>query len=168
MVKLYKLFILQRNSGLCIIDATLGEFPNDTDQNGLLISGLLTSFMHFTNHIIGEEIRLFETKSFRIVFSLTEELIVAIIMDRKGPVQIAEKILERLKKLFTKHYAQEIKRSFSGDISGFSDFEKKIEEVTQLKGIKLIRHMMQKGKQNYAAEIKRDMEKFIQWHKKKL
>ena len=161
MVSVYKIWILQKDSGLCLVDATIEEFPNISDQNALLISGLLTSFMHFTTQIIGEEMRLFETETFRIIFSTTEDLMFALAMERKGSVQFAEKILKRLHLHFIEKYGTEIETSFSGDITAFPDINNELEEMLQLGKVKLVKQILQKERKYYAGEFKKTIQKMV-------
>ena len=138
---IYKILIFQRNSGLNLLDIAVEELPDSNEINGFLISGLLTSFMHFTNEVLQEDIRLVETQNFRMVFSFSEDLGFVILMDRKGPVALAEKILGQIKKRFSKQFQEEITKSFTGDVSSFDKIAQQMEEITKLKGLKLMHHV---------------------------
>ena len=141
MPKLYKLWIIQRDSGLNLVDATFEELTQGTPVDGLLMSGLITSFLMFSNEILGEGIRLIETPNYRLVFTLSEDLVVVLMMDRAGSVHIAEKVLQRMQGHFVSKYRSQIELSYQGDVTAFQEITRQIEEITQFKGIKLMREV---------------------------
>lgn len=161
MVGIYKIFVFQRNSGLNLLDIAVDELPGSKELNGMLISGLLTSFMHFSKEILQEEIRLVETKNFRMVFSFNEELVFVVLMDRKGPVGFAEKILNRMMQRFTKQFQEEITASFGGNVSSFASIGEQMEEITKLKGLKLIHHVATTQNKKRVSDFKTAVQKYI-------
>ncbi|MCF2141789.1 MAG: hypothetical protein K9W44_17180 [Candidatus Lokiarchaeota archaeon] len=166
MLKLYKLWIFQRESGLNLVDATIDEFKKSELIDGNLISGLITSVMLFSKEILREDIRLIETDNFRLIFSLDEEIITVLLMDRAGPINLAEKILERLQKRFIRKYRDQIERSFRGDVTAFTEITQQIEEITQKRGIKLIHDMTKRQTMEQTEKIIQSIHEFIQKMKK--
>ena len=94
MPKIYKLWVIRRDSGINLVDATFEEFKQGKFVDGLLMSGLISSFLMFSNEILGEGIRLIETPNYRLLFNLQDDLIVVLMMDSGGRVHFAEKILQ--------------------------------------------------------------------------
>ena len=158
---IYKILIFQRNSGLNLLDVVVEELPDITETSGILISGLLTSFMHFTNEVLQEDIRLVETQNFRMVFSFSEDLGFVILMDRKGPVAIAERILGQMKKRFTKQFQDEITESFTGNVSSFDKISQQIEDITKLKGLKLMHHVATNQYKKKMVDFKSAFQKYL-------
>lgn len=161
MPHIYKLWILQRDSGLNLVDATIEDFEPNDNIDPHLISGLLTSFLVFSKEILGEGIRLIETEHFRLIFALNDDIVSVVMMDRAGPVHIAEKILHRAQKRFTKNYQSQIEKSFEGDVSAFSDITKTIEEITQKKGIRLIHEISQSDRKLKTEQMKNSINALI-------
>lgn len=161
MVKLYKLWIFQRESGLNLIDATIDELESGEIIDGNLISGLLTSFMLFSNEILGEDMRLIETSTFRLIFSVDRQLVMVLMMNKKGPIQMAEKILERLRKLFEKKFSEQIDASNRGDMSDFPEITQKIEEITQKRGVKLMHEIAKREALKHTEKLRNQLHEFI-------
>ncbi len=151
----YKLWIIQRESGLCLVDATLEEVPSGTKIDGVLISGLLTSLMYLSDTLVGEEMRFFETKSYRILMHTEESLFFAILTSVKTPMRIAEHILQKMSRRFVKNSRELIEKSKSGDVTDFAQVTAQIEEITQFKGIKLARKIrqMKPNAQRFSHEV---------------
>ncbi|UYP46231.1 hypothetical protein NEF87_002516 [Candidatus Lokiarchaeum ossiferum] len=158
---IYKILVFQRHSGLNLLDVAVEELPDMTEISGILISGLLTSFMHFTNEVLQEDIRLVETQNFRMVFSFNEELGFVVVMDRKGPVAIAEKVLGRMKTRFSKQFQAEITESFSGNVSSFDAIAQQMEEITKLKGLKLAHHVASSQYKRKMMDFKDAFKKYL-------
>jgi hypothetical protein len=161
MVGIYNIYVIQRISGLNLVDLALDEIEGSKEINGMLISGLLTSFIHFTNEILHEGIKLLETNNYRLLFSYNEELIFVILMDRKGPVKFAEKVLNQMMKLFTKQFQEEITASLNGNVSSFLDISEQMKEATKLKGLKLIRHVTSKKNKKQLADFNDTFQNYI-------
>ena len=161
MVGIYNILVIQRISGLNLLDIAVEEMEDAKEISGMLVSGLLTSFIHFTNEVLHEDIRLMETKNFRLVFTYDEKLVFVVIMDRKGAVNVAERVLNQISKLFAKQFQEEIDTSFIGNISSFKDIAKQMEEITKLKGLKLIRQVATKKNKSRMSDFKAAFQKYM-------
>ncbi|MHA1674151.1 MAG: hypothetical protein ACTSYI_11050 [Promethearchaeota archaeon] len=166
MPKIYKLWILQRMSGLNLVDVTLDEFPTGNPIDGNLMSGLLTSFQMFSEEIMGEGMRLFETPNYRLIFSLSDDLVLVIMTDRAGSVKIAEKMLQRIQNGFVKRYRTQIDLAYRGDVTAFKEITKHIEEITQFKGIKMLREIARKEREHKNKMIQNSVNDLIHSMKK--
>ncbi|MHA1519088.1 MAG: hypothetical protein ACTSVZ_14240 [Promethearchaeota archaeon] len=162
MPKIYKLWVIQRDSGINLVDATFEEFKHGKPVDGLLMSGLITSFLMFSNEILGEGIRLIETPNYRLLFNLKNDLIVVLMMDKGGRVQFAEKILQRMQSHFVIKFRAQIDLSYQGDVTAFQEITRQIEEITHFKGIKLLREMSRKERESKSRIIHQKMQKSMQ------
>ncbi len=166
MPKIYKLWVIQRESGINLIDATFEEFKQGKPVDGLLMSGLITSFLMFSNEILGEGIRLIETPNYRLLFNLKNDLIAVLMMDRSGRVQIAEKILQRMQSHFVNKFRTQIELSYQGDVTAFQEITRQIEEITHFKGIKLMREISRNERAEKNQQIQKSINDLIHSMKK--
>lgn len=77
---------------------------------------------------MNENLRFFETDSYRIILNVEEDL-------------FSKHIMKRISKKFVEKNQELIKRSHTGDVTAFESLTQKIEEITHHKGIKLVQEI---------------------------
>ena len=115
---------------------------------------------------MGEGMRLFETPNYRLLFSLSEDLVLVIMTDRAGSVHIAEKMLQRIQNGFVKRYRTQIDLAYRGDVTAFKEITKHIEKITQFKGIKMLREIARKEREHQNKIIQNSVNDLIHSMKK--
>ncbi len=79
---IYNIWIIKKPAGVCLMDLKLQDVPNEIQItiDGNLLSGLLTSFSQFTEEVLHESIRIFETSSFKFMFYVRAAILFCSIM----------------------------------------------------------------------------------------
>jgi hypothetical protein len=145
--KIYNIWIIKRPSGVCLVDVKAQELPEGIDLSGNLISGLLSAYSKFTEELLSESIKLFETESYKIFFQVRDKFYVAALCESELPNKFVEKMMVRIIDLIPMKYPDLLKDDFDGDLGRFQGLQKEIEIAAGLDGIKLMRFMRDKKKE---------------------
>ena len=152
----YKIWMIQKLSGLCLLEINLQEIPSGEEFDGNLLAGLLTSYYSFTKKALGEDIRFFETANFRFIFSIDEDFYIVLLVSSKTPKLIAEKILNLSRKALKKKLGTSAGADFTGDLSEFDEMKEDLEQILGLKGRERIKFIRKKRK-NHDYKTSRKM-----------
>ncbi|HMF31409.1 MAG TPA: hypothetical protein VKK79_08350 [Candidatus Lokiarchaeia archaeon] len=122
-----KLWILDREAGICLFEQAFAEFSSELDSD--LLGGFLTAISKFYKEFVGEGVHAIDTPSMRMLFkeSETEKFTVVILFQNWVNKTIAEAAIEEVSRLFQEKYAQYINEGKLANVSVFQDFAAEIE-----------------------------------------
>ncbi len=120
-----KLWILNRQSGICLFEQTFDARLREMDPD--LIGGFLMAISKFCEEMIGEEIRVIETQSMRIYYQNAEKFVVAVLSQNTIKKSMAESFLKEVTDLFIGKYTSYLDAGHLANVSIFRDFAAEIE-----------------------------------------
>ncbi|MHA1266883.1 MAG: hypothetical protein ACTSRS_16720 [Candidatus Helarchaeota archaeon] len=113
------IYIIHRASGRLMFEKQFQQFPVDTD----LFSSLLTAIRSFTEAIHMGELTTFSTHNHKIIISLTETLIIALLLEPNASVEKYQGLAYEIGYQFFQIYKQEL-ANWSGNRAIFTSFDK--------------------------------------------
>jgi hypothetical protein len=160
--RIFNIWIIKKPSGTCLVDAKFQDLPTSSSSvDGNIMSGLLTAFSTFTEEILEEPIRIFETASYKICFYVESMFYVAMLADSRIPATAFELIAKRLAKVIPVKYPALLAEGFDGDLSPFESLKSDLETAAGLRGIKLIRFLRDKRKEGKALKKIQELQESI-------
>jgi hypothetical protein len=160
----YNVWIIKKPAGMCLLDMKLQDLPTEFQItiDGNLLSGLLTSFSQFTEEILQEPIRIFETKSFKVMFYVEPQFYFAVLCSSKLPIAPIEALAHRLAQILPTKFPEILADDFDGNVSRFDDLKKELETLKDMPRIKQIRTLLKKGIEIRTAKKLAEIQKSIE------
>lgn len=171
---LYNIWIIKKPSGICLLELKVQNLPGNNPHilDGNLFSGLILSFSSFTQELLHEPIRVFETSSYKLLFYEEEKFFLAALCDIKFPEGLFERITPQIAKMLSHHYPALLADDFDGDITPFNKLKEELEKLFGLKGIKLLQFIHNKQKEMHMisqlSEIQKSLNKLKDENEKKI
>jgi hypothetical protein len=141
MQGVHSLWILERQTGICLFEQTFEGSSGKVDAD--LIGGFLSAISKFCEELVGEEIRLIETPSMRILYHGAEKFIVVLLLENTVIVPVAETMLKEISLLFTQKYATYLETGQLANVAVFNDFAAEIEHRFERKATCFIHYMVE-------------------------
>ncbi len=123
---LLEVFIIQEGSSLLLLSHSFTKKKYKIDGN--LFSGLISALSMFTTELEIGDIKHFQTGELRVLITTYKNIIFVGLVDDDPHSEFIEISLKNIREEFLKEYSQEIE-NWSGKISIFEDFRKKIDEI---------------------------------------
>ncbi len=138
-----KLWILNRQSGIYLFEQTFDARLREMDPD--LIGGFLMAISKFSEEIIGEEIRVIETKSMRIYYQNAEKFVVAVLFQNKINKSMTKSFLKDVSDLFIEKYMSYLDAGQLANVNVFKDFAAEIENRYDTKATCFIRYLAKRS-----------------------
>ncbi len=142
MQGVHSLWILERQTGICLFEQTFEGSSNKVDAD--LIGGFLSAITKFCEELVGEEIRLIETPSMRILYHGAEKFIMVVLVENSVNIAVAESMLNEISSLFTQKYARYLETGQLSNVAVFNDFTSEIEKRVERKATCFIHYLVEK------------------------
>ena len=123
---LLEIFIIQEGSSLLLLRHSFTK--KKYEINGNLFSGLISALSMFTSELEIGDIKHFQTGELRVLITTYENILFVGLVDDDPHSDFIEISLKNIREEFLKKYS-EIISNWSGKISVFNGFEKKIDEI---------------------------------------
>jgi len=136
MDDLKHLWIIAREAGVCIFEASLGELKKEIDAD--LIAGFFTAILQFAQELSESNVKNIKLGESDLLFSLSEYLLFVLWIDNVSLINPGEKILRELEARFYAKYRPIFESHWNGNVTIFADFTSDIEQITKQKPIEKI------------------------------
>jgi hypothetical protein len=120
------LWIIARDSGVCIFEAQLDE--EDRDIDGDLIAGFFTAILQFSRELSKTDIKSMNMSDGKLLFSANEVALFVLWAEDDCPRIKSEDVLRNLESAFCNKYGDCL-ANWGGNINEFSDFGPVVEDV---------------------------------------
>ncbi len=134
MNEVYKLWIIHSEIGMCILEQTFKELPQEIDSD--LVSGFLNAMRSFSMEIANESVERIQLESIAIQYYTSEKYLIAACVDRDYSQVVLGRKLEKASQQFEEKYGK-ILENFSGNVELFQDFGKDLEMIMEQSAISL-------------------------------
>jgi hypothetical protein len=122
------LWIIARDAGVCIFEASLGDLEKDID--GDLIAGFFTAILQFAKEISDTDVKSINLSDANLLFSLSEHVVLVRWVSDASIFNKGERILRELEQEFTRKYQNVFEPKWDGNVSVFSDFATDVQRIT--------------------------------------
>lgn len=123
---LIKLWIIEKESGVCIFEQTFEEIQIiDSD----LISGFFVAMMSFAQETTKQTIEFIQLKQIRIAFRFLYRFIFAVATEHDVEYQDTEQFLQNIQERFETKYKNILQQGFVGEVTIFNNFAQDIEDI---------------------------------------
>ena len=122
-----KLWIIDKESGICFFDETFQELPKDTNPD--LISGFFIAILSFGQEIADQDIKYIQLTQLRIYFHQVDRYVLTIYTTNDIDPDAATEALVKIQTRFSDKYSQVLKNGFIGETSVFNSFASDVEEI---------------------------------------
>lgn len=150
---IHGLYVIHRASGRLMFEKKLENFAVDTD----LFSALLAAIRAFAEEIHMGELTSFTTHNKKIVLSLTETLIIALILEAEASSEKYQGIAYEIGRQFDIFYKIEL-NNWSGNRSLFSSFKETVETILNIREDPFIVQVAKWASREYGGDIHLDQE----------
>ena len=161
---IYNIWIIKKPAGVCLMDLKLQDVPNEIQItiDGNLLSGLLTSFSQFTEEVLHESIRIFETSSFKFMFYVEPQFYFAVLCSSKLPVNPLEALPRYIAHLLPTKFPELLAEDFDGNIPQFDELKKQLESFKDLPPIKRVHSLLTKRRELRTMQKLAEFQKSLQ------
>ncbi len=128
MDDLKHLWIIARDAGVCIFEASLGELKKEID--GDLIAGFFTAILQFAQEVSDSDIKSIKLGEADLLFSLSEYVLCVLWVDEVSKINQGAKILRDLEARFYSKYLPVFEAKWAGNVTIFADFANDVEQIT--------------------------------------
>jgi hypothetical protein len=143
-------WIIARDAGVCIFEASLGELKKEIDSD--LIAGFFTAMLQFAQEVSDSEVKSIKLGESDLLFSLSEYVLCVLWIDEISILNRGAKTLRDLEAEFYTKYRPVFEAKWGGNVSVFEDFAVDVERITNQKPIDKIASKFL-GKPFQTAEI---------------
>jgi hypothetical protein len=144
----YKLWILDRDAGICLFEQAFADFPSELDSD--LIGGFLTAISKFCVEFVGEGVHAIETPSMRILYQESERFTVVMLFENWVNKAMAEVAIGEVTRRFQEKYAQYISEGKLSNVAVFQDFAAEMETQFHHKSVCFILPLLKmRGKRKH-------------------
>jgi len=142
MLGVHKLWILERQAGICLFEQTFEGSTRDVDSD--LIGGFLTAISKFCEELVGEEISSIRTPTMRILYHAEEKFVIAVLLPKDANHKIARTNVSEISRLFAEKYAPYLDADQLANVAVFNDFAAEIETRFDTKAKCYIHYLREK------------------------
>ncbi|HMF31565.1 MAG TPA: hypothetical protein VKK79_09135 [Candidatus Lokiarchaeia archaeon] len=125
------LWVIARDSGVCIFEAQLDEAERDIDAD--LISGFFTAILQFSRELSSTDIKSMNMSDGVMLFSANDVALFVLWAEADCPTFKAESTLRDLESAFCTKYGDCFAGGWGGNVSEFSDFGQIVEDIANTK-----------------------------------
>ena len=130
MKNIYNLWLLDRNSGICLFEQNFHEWPGKDKSD--LVAGFLYAILNISKELAEDIVSYIQLKDkYRISYRLSESLIFVVISLKVDQGWISA-VLERIEHKFEEIFPDFCKKRFLGDINIFKSFAKETEKILEI------------------------------------
>ncbi len=131
MDDLKHLWIIARDAGVCIFEASLGELKKEID--GDLIAGFFTAMLQFAQEVSESDVKSIKLGEADLLFSSSDYLVCVLWVDDVSVINPGAKILTELESKFYSKYRPVFEANWTGNVTPFEDFAADVEQITNQK-----------------------------------
>jgi hypothetical protein len=124
-------WIIARDAGVCIFEASLGALKKEID--GDLIAGFFTAMLQFAQEVSDSEVKSIKLGEGDLLFSLSEYVLCVLWVDEITILNRGAKTLRDLEAEFNTKYQSVFEANWGGNVDVFEDFAVDVERITNQK-----------------------------------
>ncbi len=156
MDDLKHLWIIARDAGVCIFEASLGELKKEID--GDLIAGFFTAMLQFAQEVSESDVKSIKLGEADLLFSSSDYVVCVLWVEDVSVINPGAKILTELESKFYSKYRPVFEANWTGNVTLFEDFAADVEQITTQKPLaKLSAKFL--GKPFLLKDIRQKLEK---------
>lgn len=125
------LWIIAREAGVCIFEASFGELKKEID--GDLIAGFFSAMLQFAQEISASDVKSIKLGDADLLFSLSDYVVCVLWVDDVSLINPGAKVLTELEGKFYSRYRPVFEANWGGNVTVFEDFANDVEQVTSQK-----------------------------------
>ncbi len=156
MNEMKHLWIIARDAGVCIFEASLGDLKKEID--GDLIAGFFTAMLQFAQEVSDSEVKSIKLGDADLFFSLSDYVLCVLWVEDVSLINPGAKVLTELEAKFYSKYRPVFEANWAGNVTLFENFTEDVEQITNQKPLEKLSTKFL-GKPFLIQDIRRKLEK---------
>jgi propanediol dehydratase large subunit len=153
MSEILKIWIIQKDSGICVFEQSFSESAVTIDSD--LIGGFLSAILNFSDEVIKSSIQYIQLNDYLLYYDFSRDFVFVYLCEPDVSVKNIGKISEKTVKSFGTHFEQPGQLSFTGDVSKFNTFASETEQILESKSYyhKFLKGMNEQIQERYGKQL---------------
>lgn len=162
MEKILKIWIMQKDSGLCIFEQSFSEDAMNIDSD--LIGGFLSALQGFSYEVVNSSIEYVKLRDYLLYYDFSKEYTFVYLADPDTSTKEMKRTSESIVEAFEKRFGTGPDSVFTGDVSKYAEFGSDMETLLDSKSyyLKYMKEINDQIKQLYTDKVS-TFKKYLQY-----
>ncbi|MHA1340609.1 MAG: hypothetical protein ACTSRZ_17915 [Promethearchaeota archaeon] len=118
------IWILERDTSVCIFEYNLVQYKYDAD----LIGGFISAIFSFGNELVKDQIQSIQFKEFTLSVKLIDKIFLIVSFKNSAPIKRINQFINKISNKFIEDFGDALK-NFCGNIEVFSEFLQYLDKI---------------------------------------